>query len=86
MRKAKEVFKLGQLVVIIVHNSHYEEVGVICAFSDYNPYHMKVKFDDGSIHGYMANEVRGLSKLGQPLMFDETQLKKLIRRIKSYFV
>ena len=83
MEKANDILKLGQSVVILVNNSHYEEVGKVVEISFYNPYHVKVQFDDGSVQGYMTNEIKPLIRMGQPLMFDNHEFRKWSRFLRK---
>ncbi len=86
MEKAKDKYKIGDLVEIRVHNSHYREIGQVCGFDPYNEFNLKVKFDDGRfIQGYMTNEVRHLPKLGKVRrIFDPKELKRMTRELLKY--
>lgn len=67
MEKARDKFEIGQLVEILVHNSHYGEIGKIVAFNERNEYNVKVAFDGNIEQGYMTNELRPIPRLGQEL-------------------
>ena len=62
MERAREKFKIGQPVEILVHNSHRGEIGKIVAFNEHNAYNVKVQFDDNVVQGYMVNELKALNK------------------------
>ena len=84
MEKARDKFKIGQLVQIIVHNSHYHEFVRIVAFDAHNEYNVKVAFDEGYMQGYMVNELKPIPRLGQTkLSLCERMLKKLANSFKS---
>lgn len=84
MEKARDKFKIGQLVQIIVQNSHYHEFGRIVAFDAHNEYNVKVAFDEGYMQGYMVDELKPLPRLGQPkLSLCGRSLKKLANSFKS---
>ena len=86
MKKAKEEYKIGDLVEIRVHNSHYREIGQVCGFDLHNEFNLKVKFDDGRfIQGYMTDEVRHLPKLGKVrALFDLKEVKRMTRELLKY--
>lgn len=86
MKKAKDEYKIGDLVEIRVHNSHYREIGQVCGFDLYNEFNLKVKFDDGRfIQGYMTDEVRHLPKLGKVrALFDLKEVKRMTRKLFKY--
>ena len=86
MEKAKDKYKIGDLVEIRVHNSHYHEIGQVCGFDLHNEFNLKVKLDDGRfIQGYMTDEVRHLPKLGKVRMiFDPKELKRMTRELFKY--
>ena len=65
MEKARDIFKIGQSVEILVHNSHQGEIGKIVAFSERNEYNVKVQLDGDLVQGYMVNELRPIPRLGQ---------------------
>ena len=84
MEKARDKFKIGQLVQIIVQNSHYHEFGRIVAFDAHNEYNVKVAFDEGYVNGYMVDELKPLPRLGQTkLSLHGKMLKKLANSFKS---
>lgn len=83
MEKARDKFKIGQLVQIIVHNSHYHEFGRIVAFDAHNEYNVKVSFEGNYIQGYMVDELKPLPRLGQTkLSVCGRILKKLANSFK----
>lgn len=85
IKKAKEEYKIGDLVMILVHNSHYREIGEVCGFDLYNEFNLKVKFDEGRlIHGYMTNEVCHIPRLCMEKMFDVKELKKITKKLLKY--
>lgn len=86
MKKAKDEYKIGDLVVIRVHNSHYREICQVCGFDIHNEFNLKVKFDDGRfIQGYMTDEVRHLPKLGKVRrIFDLKEVKRMTRELLKY--
>ena len=67
MEKAKEKFKIGQLVVILVNNSHHGDIGKIVGFDDYNEYNVKVAFEGNEVQGYMTAELKPIPRLGQKI-------------------
>ncbi len=67
MEKARDVFKIGQFVEILVHNSHQGEIGKIVAFDEDNEYNVKVQIYDNFVQGYMVNELRRIPRLGEKL-------------------
>ena len=56
MEKAKDKFKIGQLVVILVNNSHHGDIGKIVGFDDYNEYNVKVAIEGNEVQAYMTAE------------------------------
>lgn len=84
MEKARDKFKIGQLVVILVHNSHHGDIGQIVGFDDYNEYNVKVAFDEGYMQGYMVDELKPIPRLGKTkLSLCGKMLKKLANSFKS---
>lgn len=79
MERAREKFKIGQPVEILVHNSHRGEIGKIVAFNEHNAYNVKVQFDDNVVQGYMVNELKPIPKLGQRLSAPRKSLQILSR-------
>ena len=67
MEKARDKFKIGQLVVILVHNSHHGDIGQVVGFGEYNEYNVKVSFEGNYVQGYMVDELKPLPRLGQKL-------------------
>ena len=67
MEKARDKFKIGQLVVILVNNSHHGDIGQIVGFDDYNEYNVKVAFEGNYVQGYMVDELNPIPRLGQKL-------------------
>ena len=67
MEKARDKFKIGQLVVILVNNSHHGDIGQIVGFDDYNEYNVKVAFEGNEVQGYMTAELKPIPRLGQKL-------------------
>lgn len=65
MEKAREKFKIGQSVEILVHNSHRGAIGKIVAFDEHNEYNVKVQFDDNFVQGYMVDELRRIPRFGE---------------------
>lgn len=65
MEKARDIFKIGQSVEILAHNSHQGEIGKIVAFSERNEYNVKVLLDGDLVQGYLVNELRPIPRLGQ---------------------
>ena len=83
MEKARDKFKIGQLVVILVNNSHHGDIGQIVGFDDYNEYNVKVAFDEGYRQGYMVSELRPIPRLGQKVSIKSKILKFLANSFKS---
>lgn len=79
MEKARDVFKIGQFVEILVHNSHRGEIGKIVAFNEHNEYNVKVQFDDNFVQGYMVNELRRIPSFGEKLQKTSKFLQFLSR-------
>lgn len=84
MEKAKDIFKIGQVVKIIVKNSHNGDFGVIVGFDAYNEYNLKIKFEDGTIQGYMVEEIISIPRMAQRIPFDANYLKKITRKLLKY--
>jgi hypothetical protein len=80
MEKARDKFRIGQLVQIIVHNSHYHEFGRIVAFDEHNEYNVKVQFDDNFAQGYMVSELRPVPRLGEKLPLNK-KLRSIFRKL-----
>lgn len=84
MEKARDKFKIGQLVVILVHNSHHGDIGQVVGFGEYNEYNVKVSFEGNYVQGYMVDELKPLPRLGQTkLSLCGRILKKLANSFKS---
>lgn len=79
MEKARDIFKIGQSVEILAHNSHQGEIGKIVAFSERNEYNVKVQLDGDLVQGYMVNELRPIPRLGQELSKTRNFLQFLSR-------
>lgn len=79
MEKARDIFKIGQSVEILAHNSHQGEIGKIVAFSERNEYNVKVQLDGDLVQGYMVNELRPIPRLGQKLSKTRNFLQFLSR-------
>lgn len=79
MEKARDKFEIGQSVEIIVHNSHYGDIGNVVAFDKYNEYNVKVAFGENYVQGYMVNELKPIPKLGQRLSVPRKFLQILSR-------
>lgn len=84
MEKARDIFKIGQSVEILVRNSHRGEIGKIVAFNEHNAYNVKVRFDDNVVQGYMVNELRPIPRLGQKLPLKKN-LHSIIRKLWGYY-
>lgn len=82
MEKARDIFEIGQLVEILVRNSHQREIGKIVAFSERNEYNVKVQLDEDLVQGYMTNELRPIPRLGQELSLSKTRkFKQFLSRV-----
>ena len=68
MEKARDKFKIGQFVVILVHNSHHGDIGQVVGFGQYNEYNVKVSFLGNEVQGYMVNELKPIPRLGCVLL------------------
>ena len=79
MEKARDKFEIGQSVEIIVHNSHYGDIGKVVAFDKHNEYNVKVAFGENYVQGYMVNELKPIPKLGQRLSAPRKFLQILSR-------
>ena len=79
MEKARDKFRIGQFVEVIVQNSTEGMIGTVVAFNEHNEYNVKVAFDDGFKEhfeqGYMVNELRPIPRFAQKL-----SLKDKIKR------
>lgn len=83
MEKARDKFEIGQSVEIIVHNSHYGDIGKVVAFDKHNEYNVKVAFGENYVQGYMVNELKPIPKLGQRLSAPRKFLQILANSFKS---
>lgn len=83
MEKAKDVFKIGQSVEILVHNSHQGEIGKIVAFDEHNEYNVKVQIYDNFVQGYMVSELRPIPRVGAKLPLNK-KLHSIIRKLWGY--
>lgn len=83
MEKARDKFKIGQLVVILVHNSHHGDIGQVVGFGQYNEYNVKVSFEGNEVQGYMVNELKPIPRLGQKVSIKSKILKFLANSFKS---
>lgn len=64
MNRASEVFRVGQVVEILVRNSHYGQCVEIVGFSGHNPYNVIVDYGDGQRAGYNVSELMAIPRLG----------------------
>lgn len=80
MEKARDVFKIGQFVKILVHNSHQGEIGKIVAFDEDNEYNVKVQIYDNFVQGYMVSELRPIPRVGEKLPLNK-KLRSIIRKL-----
>ena len=62
MEKAKDKFKIGQLVVILVNNSHHGDIGKIVGFDDYNEYNVKVAFEGNEVQAAFETDMLSAAK------------------------
>lgn len=83
MERAREKFKIGQYVEILVHNSHRGAIGKIVAFNEHNEYNVKVQFDDNFVQGYMVSELRPIPRLGAKLSLNKKH-HSIIRKLWGY--
>lgn len=83
MEKARDIFEIGQLVEILVRNSHQREIGKIVAFSERNEYNVKVQLDEDLVQGYMVNELRPIPRLGQKKHATKMKRSTLLSLIKG---
>ena len=80
MERAREKFKIGQSVEILVHNSHRGAIGKIVAFDEHNEYNVKVQFDDNFMQGYMVSDLRPIPRLGEKLPLNK-KLRSIFRKL-----
>lgn len=88
MKKAREKYKIGDHVQILVHNSHYLKTGEVCGFDITNEYNLKVMFDEGRyIQGYMTNDVRHIPRTSRFPVYHFTQerYKEIRKYAKNLF-
>ena len=83
MDKARDKYKVGQLVEILVYNNHFGDIVPIVAFSEHNPFVVKVRYEDGTVVGYNTSEIRDIPYLGYERQFSAKDIKRLIHR--SFF-
>jgi len=79
MEKARDVFKIGQFVEILVHNSHQGEIGKIVAFDEHNEYNVKVQIYENFVQGYMVDELRRIPRFGEKTAITSKFLQFLSR-------
>lgn len=80
MEKARDKFKVGDVVEVLVKgNSRYMRCGEVFRLSEKSPYHLFVKFADGTIQGYSVRELGRIPRLGQSFFdaLDRIDIRKL---------
>jgi len=81
MDKSRDKYKIGQMVEILVYNDHFGEIVPIVAFSEHNPFVVKVRYEDKTIHGYNTSEIRAIPYVGYQRHFSEDDWKHLMKRL-----